>query len=71
MYGLSLAEQDEHILNAISRSPVNHVFISLYGGPDSVHNQQIQAKAHEMQRERQGYRPLKIDFYSSESTSIW
>ena len=71
IYGLSLAEQDEHILNAITRSQVNQLFIGLYGNPDSTHNQQIQAKAYEMQRERQSHRSLKVDFYSSDSAEIW
>ncbi len=68
IYGLSLGESDEHILNAISRSQVNQLFISLYGDPNNSHNQQIQAKAHDMQRERSS---LKVDFYSADSAELW
>ncbi len=71
IYGLSLAEQDEHISNAITKSQVSHLFISLHGDPNSAHNQQIQARAHEMQRERSSYRALKVDFYSANTAEIW
>ena len=68
-YGLSFGDGDQHMLEAISGSSVNHLFIGLYGDPNNTHNQTIQDKAHEIQRER-SYRPLKVDFYRSDSAEI-
>lgn len=70
IYGLSLGDSDEHILNAITGSEVKHLLVSLYGDPNSPHNQQIQAKTHDMQRER-SHRPLEVDFFSAESAELW
>ncbi len=70
IYGLSLGDSDQHILDAISRSSIRHVFISLYGDPNSPGNQAIQHKAQGL-AQLNSYRKLSIDFYDANSAELW
>ena len=70
IYGHSLSDGDQHILDAISQSNISHLFISLYGDPDSPHNQSIRRKAESIQLTR-SYPKLTIEFYAAQSALIW
>jgi hypothetical protein len=70
IYGLSLGDSDQHLLDAISQSSISHIFISLYGDPNSPHNQWIQHRAQTLPQARY-YRKLAIDFYDAASAELW
>ncbi len=70
IYGHSLSDSDQHILDAISQSTISHLFISLYGDPNSSHNQSIRHKAEGIQLAR-SYPKLTIEFYEAQSALIW
>jgi Domain of unknown function (DUF4917) len=72
IYGHSLADNDRHILDRISRSKLAHLFISLYGDPDSPANHSIRAAAGRIAARRVvGAPALKLDFYDAETAEVW
>ncbi len=70
IFGHSLGDSDQHIADAISRSGVRHLFVSLYGSPTSDRNKEIIRKAERIVSSR-SYRKLNLAFYDAESAGIW
>lgn len=71
IHGHSLAPNDEHFLKLIERGRLSHVFVGLYGKPDSKLNKGIIARANLMATNRSNGKSLKVDFYDSESAHVW
>jgi hypothetical protein len=72
VYGHSLADSDRHIFDRIGRSKLAHLFISIFGDPDSPRNEAIRAAAERIAARRSaGAPPLNIDFYDAESAAVW
>lgn len=71
VYGHSLAENDEHYLRLIERGKVEHLFVGLYGDPDSDDNRRIIRRAELMRDRRRGKRALRVDFYDAASAKVW
>ena len=71
VYGHSLAANDEHYLQRIEKGKLTHIFVGLYGDPESVINRQIVKRAKAMSLARRGKRELKVDFYDSGSATVW
>lgn len=72
LHGMSLGSSDEHILKAIERSQVTHLFISLYGQPDSASNSAIQIRAAQLQADRKSLnKPLVVTYYDAASAKVW
>lgn len=75
IYGHSLADNDDHIFNAIICGKVKSLFISLYGDPDSDINKTIIKRAKYFARQRilkRGDRfPLGISFFEAGSARVW
>lgn len=71
IYGHSLAENDEHYLRKIERSKVKHIFVGLYGDPNSEANKDIILRAERMSEARPPSRPLDVSFFDSESALVW
>lgn len=71
VYGHSLAANDEHYLRRIEKGKLAHLFVGLYGDPESVLNRQIVKRAKAMSLTRRGKRELKVDFYDSASAAVW
>lgn len=71
IYGHSLAENDEHYLRKIERGKVRHIFVGLYGDPNSEANKDIILRAERMSEARHPSRPLEVSFFDSESASVW
>lgn len=71
IFGHSLAENDEHYLRLIERGRLSHLFIGLFGSPESAVNQRIIARARAMQATRPRHRPLSVDYYDSASANVW
>ncbi|OUD36311.1 hypothetical protein FPG59_06735 [Flavobacterium sp. FPG59] len=70
-YGVSFAENDNHILECISKGTIQHLFVGLYGNPETDSNQQIIKKALELGKYRSEIFKLKTTFYDAESANVW
>lgn len=71
VYGHSLAANDEHYLRLIEKGKLSHIFVGLYGNPESDINRQIIARAKAMPLAGRRRRELRVDFYDSESAHVW
>jgi len=74
IFGLSLAENDEHILRRIEDGRVLHLFVGLHGDANSPANQQIVDRAHLMIERRAsvvGRPPLQVDYFDSSTATVW
>jgi hypothetical protein len=70
IFGLSMAENDEHILKLIDRGKFTQVAIGLYGKPDSKGNKQIIARAAKFGTKRKGTPPT-IVYFDAASANVW
>jgi hypothetical protein len=70
VYGHSLNDSDQHILDSIAQSQITSVFVSLHGDPGSEHNQNIQLRAQSIQLARSP-RKLAVAFYQAETANLW
>ncbi|MCK9614112.1 MAG: DUF4917 family protein [Candidatus Omnitrophica bacterium] len=84
IFGHSLSEQDNHILNAIicsEKFKLTHLWIGIHGDSNSAHNKNIIAKASFLRMKREELIPkklkskgegeLNIGFFDSASAHIW
>lgn len=84
IFGHSLSDQDNHILDAIVRHEnlkLSHLWIGLHGKQDSSHNRNIINKATFLRIKRdeiipkkmrkKGYGQLNIAFFDSHKTKVW
>lgn len=75
IFGHSLAENDQHVLNYIAAGAMRIVAVSLYGDIGSDDNTRIIANAHalaERRLEMRGERyPLEFAFFHAESAHVW
>lgn len=78
IYGHSLAENDNHILDLIPKSNVETLYVSIYGDPASVSNSNIIFKANNMAVSRQNLilkkkkkKPLNLEFFDAATAKIW
>jgi Domain of unknown function (DUF4917) len=71
VYGHSLAANDEHYLRLIERGKLVHIFVGLYGDPESSMNRQIIERAKAMSLARRKGRELRVDFFDSGSAHVW
>ncbi len=70
IHGLSLSENDNHILQRIERGKTQKVFVGIYGDPTSHTNAQIIRRAELMPENRTG-QELSVHFYDSSSANVW
>lgn len=70
VYGHSLAPNDDHVFEAVARSKVQRMAVSLYGDASSTPNQAIIERAQVIARNREGS-DLEIAFYDAESVHLW
>lgn len=71
VFGHSLAANDEHYLHLIEQGKLTHIFVGLYGDPESSMNRQIVERAKAMSLARRRKRELRVDFYDSASAHVW
>lgn len=80
IHGHSLADNDEHVLRRIENSKVEALYVSLHGRPTSAANRAIRHRAelmierraeHEEPKPERHRKPLAVDFYDSDSASVW
>lgn len=71
IYGHSLAENDEHYLKRIEKGKTSHVYVGIYGDPESPSNKPIIARANKLTTARAPSRPLKVQFFDSATAHVW
>lgn len=71
IYGHSLAENDDHYLRCISRGKVAHVFVGLYGDPDSASNRFIARRAQQLADARRRRPALHVSFFDASTARVW
>lgn len=71
IYGHSLAENDEHYLKRIEKGKIEHLYVGLYGDPNSPGNKNIIRRAEKMVSVRRGKVPLSVSYYDSATAKIW
>lgn len=71
IYGHSLADNDQHILDKIPKGKVPHIFVSLFGSLKDSHNKAIIQAIQKLQRQRGDRFPLGVTFYNAASTQVW
>lgn len=71
VYGHSLAENDDHYLNCIPRGKVSHLYIGIYGDPNSGGNKFIMRRAQHLTNKRRGRLPLNVTYFKAESAKVW
>jgi Domain of unknown function (DUF4917) len=71
IYGHSLADNDDHILNRLARGRFPKLYVAMYGDPDSAGNRQIVAKTRAMSALRNDRWPLDVAFFDAASANVW
>lgn len=75
VYGHSLHENDDHVFRAIACGGVRHLYVSLFGEPDSPNNKIIRERASQLVEQRRQQRneryPLSVKFFDAASASVW
>ncbi len=71
IYGHSLAENDEHYLRRIEKGKIAHVYIGLYGDPNSEANKRIIRRAEKMGNSRSTKYPLAVTYFDAASAKVW
>ena len=70
-YGLSMADNDEHIVKQIERGKASQLYVSLYGDSRSAANRAIIRRVEILAGRRPPRRPLGIAFFNAESARVW
>ncbi|MBR3371928.1 MAG: DUF4917 family protein [Rhodobacteraceae bacterium] len=72
VYGHSFAKNDAHVLNMIGQGKIAHLFVSLFGDPDSKTNVAIRANIENIVGLRPKANPvLKVDYFDAASARVW
>ena len=71
IYGHSLAENDDHYLKCIRKGKVSHLYIGLYGDPNSDSNKFIVRRANQISSGRRVNTPLAVTYFDASSAKVW
>lgn len=71
LYGLSLAQNDEHFLQRIADGALKALYVSVFGDPDSPANRAVVAAAEALATQRPATRPLAVKIYDAASADVW
>jgi hypothetical protein len=74
VYGMSFGANDAHIINAIARSSVSRIAVSLFGDTDSPSNTDTIGAVSELQAQRAAAateKPLDVRFFDAETVRLW
>lgn len=71
IFGHSLAENDDHILNRLARGRFKKLYVGIFGDPDSPDNQRIIARATSLADQRHQNWKLDVAFYDAASANVW
>ena len=72
VYGHSFDTNDAHVLNKIGYGKIDHLFVSLFGDPDSESNSLIRANVDAIIALRGDFGPeLRVTYYDAVSAAVW
>lgn len=71
VYGFSFADNDAHFLRCIQRGKLDHLYVGLYGDPNSDSNKHIMRKAEQASAGRRGKRALAVTYFDAKSAEVW
>lgn len=71
VFGHSFADNDTHILDQIRKGKCSHLFVSIYGDPESEPNSQIMLRANRLAALRLERDPLTVQFFDAASANVW
>lgn len=71
IFGHSLAENDDHYLRCIRKGKISHLYVGLYGDPNSDSNKFIARRANQLSNGRRGRVPLAVTYYDAASARVW
>lgn len=71
IFGHSLAENDQHILDALVQGKFPKLYVSIFGDVKNSDNQGIIERANTLARRRVEEHPLEVKFYQAESANVW
>lgn len=71
VFGHSLAENDDHYLRCIQRGKISHLYVGLFGDPNSTPNKFIVRRANQLANGRRPKNPLKVSFYDASTANVW
>ena len=71
VFGHSLAENDDHILNRIGRGRCKKLYVGIFGDPTTECNQKIMARAQALAVLRTEKWPLQVAFYEAATAAVW
>lgn len=71
IYGHSLAENDDHYLRCIRKGKVSHLYVGLYGDPNSESNKFIVRRANQLSSGRRGKTALAVTYFDASSANVW
>jgi hypothetical protein len=74
VYGLSLSDNDSHLVTAIVRSSVSKLAVSIYGDLESETNQATVRAAQQIvsqRADRRPNKPIEVRFFDASSVRLW
>jgi hypothetical protein len=71
IFGHSMSEKDQHILQLIQDGKIGEIFVGIFGDIQKEENQKIIAKGESMKLSRRTKKPLNITYYNASSTNVW
>lgn len=71
LYGVSMAENDEHVLHLIETGKTSHLAVGLYEDPKCGYDKNLMDRAQLIAARRNSKRPLKLIFFDAGSAKVW
>lgn len=71
VYGLSLSDNDDHILKAIEKSKVSALYIGLNSGLNSESSKRIIRRATDTVNRRPARKPLALKYFDASAVPVW
>lgn len=71
LFGHSLAQNDDHILQRLGRGHFRKLYVGIYGDPTSQLNREIIQRASALTAQRSDRWRLEVTFFDSASANVW
>jgi hypothetical protein len=71
VFGLAFADNDAHILNRIARGKATSLLVGVHGDPSTQANKRMIRRANGLASDRPVGRPLRVEFFDSDTANVW
>jgi Domain of unknown function (DUF4917) len=71
VYGLSMSDNDAHVLQQIARGKASHLYVGIYGDPRSDANRLVITVSQRLATGRRERNPLTVQFFDAVSAGVW